>query len=138
MNDNTTTQVSSTTAALHAKRESLVRQLAKVDLAIAQAGFVDSLVQGAYVYGTLNDGTVYTHARVLGISKADGTSGNWFKLRLHEDTVAETVKSVRLSNIDGVEGAAPEGTTTTEPEAEVPVEATPLAPKSKKASTEEI
>jgi len=35
---------------------------------------------------------------------ADGTSGELFKLRLNEDTTEELVKSVRLSNINEVEG----------------------------------
>lgn len=89
---------------LNTRRESLITQLAKLDKEIAQAGFVDGLKPGVYVYGKLNDGTEFTHARLLGKTEAQGTSGEWFKLRLNEDTAEEQVKSVRLSNIDGVEG----------------------------------
>lgn len=94
-------------ADLQARKEALVAQLAKLDREIAQAGFVDSLVVGSYVYGKLNDGTVFSHARLLGKTEAQGTSGEWYRLRLNEDTPEEQVKSVRLSNIDGVEGDAP-------------------------------
>jgi hypothetical protein len=84
----------------------LRKQVAKVETAIAQAGFVASLAAGAYVFGKLNDGTTFEHALVLGKTAAEGTSGVWYKLRLNEGTVDELVKSVRLSNIDGVEGVA--------------------------------
>ena len=100
--------MTNTVQTLQAKRESLLKQLAKVETAIAQAGFVDSLVSGAYVFGKLNDGTAFDHALLLGKTEAEGTSGVWYKLRLNEGTVDELVKSVRLSNIDGVEGATPE------------------------------
>lgn len=111
--------MSNSVAVLEVKRESLVKQLAKVETAIAQAGFVDSLTAGAYVFGKLNDGTVFEHALLLGKTEAEGTSGVWYKLRLNEGTVSELVKSVRLSNIDGVEALAPE----------LPTEATPKAKK---------
>lgn len=88
---------------LEVKKASLQKQLEKVELAIAQAGFVGSLVAGAYVYGKFNDGTEFSHARLLGKQEATGTSGEWYKLRLNENTPEEAVKSVRLSNIDGVE-----------------------------------
>jgi hypothetical protein len=111
---------------LNAKLESLRKQVAKVETAIAQAGFVDSLAAGAYVFGKLNDGTTFDHALVLGKTAAEGTSGVWYKLRLNEGTVDELVKSVRLSNIDGVEGVAAETTAEaapTEAQAEEPKKA---------------
>lgn len=103
--------MSNTVQELNAKRDSLLKQLSKVETAIAQAGFVDSLAAGAYVFGKLNDGTAFEHALVLGKTAAEGTSGVWYKLRLNEGTVDELVKSVRLSNIDGVEGVAATETT---------------------------
>ncbi len=129
--------MANTVDALVAKREAVVKQLAKLDLAIAQAGFVDSLVSGAYVYGKLNDGTVFTHARLLGKTEAEGTSGVWYKLRLNEDTPEEIVKSVRLSNIDGVEGEPTKATPAEEAAVEAAV-AEPAATKGKKEKDLEI
>lgn len=106
--------------ALQQRKTALLAQLEKLDREIAQAGFVDSLKPGAYVYGKLNDGTVFEHARLLGKTEAQGTSGEWYKLRLNEDTPEEQVKSVRLSNIDGVEGVEAEAAA---PEAEKPAKA---------------
>lgn len=125
--------MSNSVDALLVKKASLEKQLAKVEVAIAQAGFVDSLAVGAYVFGKLNDGTAFSHARMLGASAAEGTSGVWYKLRLNEDTAEETVKSVRLSNIDGVEGL--EAAPAVAPTEEAPEE---VAKKSKKSSAEEI
>lgn len=85
------------------RRAQLVTALAKVDLEIAQSGFIESLIPGAYVFGKLNDGSTFKNARLLGVTKAEGTAGAWYKLRINEDTTEEMVKSVRLSNIEGVE-----------------------------------
>lgn len=95
----------SNTNDLLAKKTALLAALDKVERAIAQAGFVEAIKPGVYVFGKLADGTEYKHAKVLGATAAEGTSGVWYKLRLNEDTAEEAVKSVRLSHIDGVEGA---------------------------------
>lgn len=100
------------TEELQARKASLEKQLERVNKEIEQSKFVDNLVPGIYVFGKLNDGTEFKHARLLGKTEAQGTAGEWYKLRLNEDTPNEEVKSVRLSNIDGVEastggGAAP-------------------------------
>jgi hypothetical protein len=90
---------------LEAKKVSLTAQLAKIDVKIAQAGFIDSLAVGTRVYGELS-GEEFKNAKILAITAAEGTSGTWYKLRLNEDTEQETVKGVRLSNIHGVEADA--------------------------------
>lgn len=87
---------------LQAKKASLEAQLAKVGVKIAQAGFIDSLTVGSRVFGEIG-GAEFKNAKILGITKAEGTTGTWYKLRLNEDTENETVKGVRLSNIHGVE-----------------------------------
>lgn len=94
------------TEALLERKASLEKQLERVNKEIEQSKFVDQLVAGVYVFGKLNDGTAFTHARLLGKTEAQGTAGEWYKLRLNEDTAQEEVKSVRLSNIDGVEAKA--------------------------------
>lgn len=96
---------SKSTEALQERKASLEKQLERVNKEIEQSKFVDRLVAGVYVFGKLNDGTEFKHARLLGKTEAQGTAGEWYKLRLNEDTAQEEVKSVRLSNIDGVEGS---------------------------------
>lgn len=89
---------------LEAKKVALTQQLAKIDVKIAQAGFIDSLAVGTRVFGELS-GEKFENAKILAITAAEGTSGTWYKLRLNEDTEQEVVKGVRLSNIHGVEAA---------------------------------
>lgn len=124
--------MSKTVQTLNAKRESLLKQLEKVEREISQAGFVEQIAPGARVYGKLNDGSEFSSALVLGKTEAEGTSGVWYKLRLNEGTVSEGVKSVRLSNIEGVEG----GDSAAEPEAPVAGGAGKASKKSEPAASE--
>lgn len=96
-----------TVVELQAKKASLEAQLDKVEVKIAQAGFIDTLAVGARVFGIVG-GEAFVSAKILGITAAEGTSGTWYKLRLNEDTENEVVKGVRLSNIHGVQAPFPE------------------------------
>lgn len=95
-------------AEIQASIDTLTERLAKQHLLLKQAGFVEKLVKGVRVDGKVGD-EEFTNAKILAVTEADGTSGAWFRVRLHEDTDQETVRSIRLSAITGISGdeAAP-------------------------------
>jgi hypothetical protein len=92
---------------LLSKRMSYVKAIERIDRQLKNTEFVDKLEAGVYVYGVMNNGEEFRHALLLGITDAVGTAGAWYKLRLNEGTINEDVKSVRISNITGVEKSKP-------------------------------
>lgn len=93
---------------LIAKRDRLQEQLARVEVQIKQQEFVDQIVPGVLVNVQTGAGLEFTGAKVLSVSKGEGTSGTWYKLLVNENTPDVDVKSVRLSDIVEVV-AAPAG-----------------------------